>query len=239
MHKTIAEARTLAEGIAKGLDGSSVRIMVAPPFTALKAVADVLQGTNVRLGAQNIASAESGAHTGEISAVMLKDAGVQTVIIGHSERRSIYKEGDELINSKIALAVSHEFEVVFCVGETLAERDSGQAESIVEHQLKRGLDGVSAADMNSIVVAYEPVWAIGTGKTATPADAEAMHAFIRGKIAQWYSKESSESLIIQYGGSVKPDNAAALIGRTHIDGALVGGASLEVSSFVQIVQSAE
>ena len=239
MHKTIAEARTLAEGIAKGLDGSSVRIMVAPPFTALKAVADVLQGTNVRLGAQNIASAESGAHTGEISAVMLKDAGVQTVIIGHSERRSIYKEGDELINSKIALAVSHEFEVVFCVGETLAERDSGQAESIVEHQLKRGLDGVSAADMNTIVVAYEPVWAIGTGKTATPADAEAMHAFIRGKIAQWYSKESSESLIIQYGGSVKPDNAAALIGRTHIDGALVGGASLEVSSFVQIVQSAE
>ncbi len=237
MHKTISEAQSLARSVAKSLADTPHRIMVAPAFTALSAVSKALAATNIVLAAQNMASAESGAHTGEISPLMLKDAGADTVILGHSERRAVYGESDELINVKVKLALQHDFEVILCVGETIEEREAGNADSVVERQLRIGLTGIKVSAMKSVVIAYEPVWAIGTGKTATPEDANAMHEFIRSSIGSWYSQSIAEGLIIQYGGSVKPENAESLLGQTHIDGALVGGASLEADSFAAIARA--
>ena len=211
--------------------------MIAPPFTALSAVSQVIAGTDIRLGAQNMAAEDSGAHTGEVSPVMLLDAGVHTVILGHSERRNLYGEDDELINKKVVRALDHGLEVILCVGETIDERQSGSAESVVERQLAGCLSEVNAEALTGVVVAYEPVWAIGTGKTATPDDADAMHAFIRERIGEWYSSTASDSLVIQYGGSVKPNNAGELLAKPNIDGALVGGASLIAESFAEIVRA--
>ena len=168
--------------------------------------------------------------------MQLKDLGVQTVILGHSERRHIYKEDDALINKKVKLALKHGFEVILCIGELLEEREAGKVEDVCETQIVKGLEGVSASDLGNVVIAYEPVWAIGTGKTATPQDAEAVHAFVRKVIARLYGGDAASKIIIQYGGSVKPDNAAQLMSMENIDGALVGGASLKADTFIPIAK---
>ncbi len=237
MHKTVSEAVALADALVKALAGEKGRkLMVAPAFTALAAVGTRLAGSGILLGAQNMGPEELGAHTGEVSALMLRDLGVQAVILGHSERRHTYKEWDELINRKLRLALRHGLEVILCVGETQEERDGGATRKVVERQLAGGLDGVGEADLARITVAYEPVWAIGTGKTATPADADEVHRHLRSLVAARFGKRAAEELIIQYGGSVKPANAAELMARENIDGFLVGGASLAAESFAAIVQ---
>jgi triosephosphate isomerase (TIM) len=235
MNKTKSEAVELASALDSRLADSSVKVMIAPPFTSLDAVASVLKSGNIVLGAQNMSSEESGAHTGEVSPLMLKDLGVNTVILGHSERRLIYGEKDAFINSKVHLALKHGLEVILCVGETLEQREAGQAEAVVEEQVVNGLAGLSEQQLSNLVIAYEPVWAIGTGKTATPADADAIHKVIRNKISSLYSAGAAEAMIIQYGGSVKPENASELLNMENIDGALVGGASLKPNSFLAII----
>lgn len=237
MHMTMAEARTLASEVVEQTKGTDARVLVAPPFTALHAVSEVVKDTHVELGAQNMAVAESGAHTGEISPLMLSDIGVTSVILGHSERRHDYGETDELINGKVVLALQHGIEVILCVGETLDERDAGKVEQVVRNQLHTGLKGVSEEDLKRVVVAYEPVWAIGTGRTATPEDADAVHAHIRSVVGDLYSASVAGDLVIQYGGSVKPGNAAGLLGKENIDGALVGGAALKAADFAEIVKA--
>ena len=235
MHKTQSEAVALAEALVSAVSSESKRIMVAPPFTALSSVASVLRDTSIILGAQNMGSAEQGAHTGEVSVLMLKDLGVGCVILGHSERRHVYGEKDPLINTKIRLALAHDLEVILCVGETLDERERGIAKRVVEEQLKGGLESVTAKQLAAVTIAYEPVWAIGTGKTATPRDADEIHSAIRDLVGQLYDAERGQAMVIQYGGSVKPTNIAELMSMPNIDGVLVGGASLEVETFVPIV----
>jgi triosephosphate isomerase len=236
MHNTRAQSAELAQTLVNELKDGKHKYLVAPSFTNLETVSAIIQGSNIRLGAQNCAPEEQGAHTGEVSVVQLKDLGVQAVILGHSERRHIYKEDDALINKKVKLALKHGLEVILCIGELLEEREAGKVEEVCETQTVKGLDGVSVADLGNVVIAYEPVWAIGTGKTATPEDAEAVHAFVRKVIARLYGEDAAEKIIIQYGGSVKPDNAAQLMAMKNIDGALVGGASLKADSFVPIAK---
>jgi triosephosphate isomerase len=234
MHKTRAEAAELARALVERLKNGKHRYLVAPSFTGLETVAAIVKGSNIRLGAQNMAAEEQGAHTGEVSVLQLKDLGVETVILGHSERRHSYHEDDALINKKVKLALQHGLEVILCVGELLSEREAGNAEAVCETQIVQGLEGVSPADLSRVVIAYEPVWAIGTGKTATPEDADAIHASIRKVMEKLYGAEAAQKLLIQYGGSVKPENAAALMAKENIDGALVGGAALAADSFVPI-----
>jgi len=179
---------------------------------------------------------EQGAHTGEVSVLMLKDLGVKAVILGHSERRHSYLEGDALVNKKVLLALKHGIEPILCVGETLEERESGKLEAVIGTQVREGLKGVDEGSLKAVTVAYEPVWAIGTGKTATPEDADAVHAYIRKVLAGLYGEQAAKAVCIQYGGSVKPDNVAALMAKPNIDGALVGGASLKTESFVPIAR---
>lgn len=236
MHKTVGEAVALAKSLSAELKGSAERVLVAPPFTAIAAVAEALKGGPVELGAQNMGPEEQGAHTGEVSVLMLKDLGVKAVILGHSERRHTYLETDALVNKKVLLALKHGIEPILCVGETLEEREAGALEKVVGTQVREGLAGVSAADLAKVTIAYEPVWAIGTGKTATPADADAVHAFIRTVLAAAYGADAAKSMVIQYGGSVKPDNVAELMAKPNIDGALVGGASLKPETFVPLVK---
>jgi triosephosphate isomerase len=236
MHKTVDEAVDLARELVADCRGVQHKVMIAPPFTALWGVKQALSGSNVILGAQNMGPEEAGAHTGEVSVLMLKDVGVETVLLGHSERRHTYGESDELVNKKIKLALSHSLSVILCVGETIEEREAGEAESVVERHVRRGLSGVSAAQMPSVTIAYEPVWAIGTGKTATPEDADAIHKFIRKLVSELYDADMAQSQIIQYGGSVKPGNIHALMAMENIDGALVGGASLTAETFLPIVK---
>ena len=226
-------AKDLAETAAKA--GADVKIMIAPPFVTIPAVAEAVKGTGIIVAAQNMNDHTSGAYTGEVAPDMLKDLGVNTVILGHSERRTYYKESDEFINKKVLLAIQEGMDVVLCVGETLEEREAGKLEQVLSTQLEGDLKDVSAADMKHITVAYEPVWAIGTGKTATPEDADSAHAFIRSKIAEMYSSDIAENLIIQYGGSVNASNVKALMAKENIDGALVGGASLSVEKFLPIL----
>jgi triosephosphate isomerase len=234
MHKTRSEAAELARALVSRLKDGKHKYLVAPSFTSLEAVGAVVKGTNILLGAQNCAPEEQGAHTGEVSVLQLKDLGVQVVILGHSERRHNYKEDDELINKKLKLALRHGFEVILCVGELLEEREAGKAEEVCETQTVKGLAGVSPADLSRVTIAYEPVWAIGTGKTATPEDADAIHAYIRAVVGKLYGAEAAAKILIQYGGSVKPDNAAQLMAKENIDGALVGGAALKAETFVPI-----
>jgi len=236
MHMTRAQSAQLAQALVDQLKDGKHRYLVAPSFTNIETVAAIVKGTNIRLGAQNCASEEEGAHTGEVSVLQLKDLGAQAVILGHSERRHLYGESDELINKKIKLALKHGLEVIFCIGELLEEREAGKAEAVCEAQTIRGLQGISEADLANLVIAYEPVWAIGTGKTATPEDADAIQGFVRGIIARLYGSGAAEKMIIQYGGSVKPENAAQLMAKENIDGALVGGASLKPESFAPIAK---
>ncbi len=237
MHKTSKEAEALVKAIipaSHNADGKK-KVMIAPPFTALYVVNTVIKGTNLMLGAQNMGPEEKGAHTGEISIGMLMDVGVSVVILGHSERRHVYQENDELINRKVKLALKHKMEIILCVGETLDERESGATNKVVEEQLKRGLNGVSEEQLSKVTIAYEPVWAIGTGKTATPQDADDTHSFIRDFLSSLYSSALADELVIQYGGSVKPHNAGELMNMSNIDGVLVGGASLIAEDFIKII----
>ncbi|MDR0722699.1 MAG: triose-phosphate isomerase [Treponema sp.] len=236
MHKTRAEAAALAKALVDQLKEGKHKYLVAPSFTALETVAAIVKGSNLLLGAQNMAAEEQGAHTGEVSVLQLKDLGVHTVILGHSERRHTYKEDDGLINKKVKLALQHGLEVILCVGELLSEREAGKAEGVCETQTVQGLAGVAAADLSRVTIAYEPVWAIGTGKTATPEDADAIHAYIRQVVGRLYGADAAQQILIQYGGSVKPDNAAQLMAKENIDGALVGGAALKADTFVPIAR---
>ncbi len=236
MHKTVSEAVALATALVAELKTCTERVMIAPPFTALSAVAGVIKGTNIVLGAQNMGQELQGAHTGEISATMLKDLGVLAVILGHSERRHTYLESDVLINKKVRLALDQALEPILCVGETLAEREAGKLEAVVGTQVREGLKGILQAELPRVTIAYEPVWAIGTGKTATPEDADAVHAYIRTVLAELYGEAAAKAMCIQYGGSVKPENAAELMAKPNIDGALVGGAALKLESFGPIAR---
>jgi len=236
MHKTRAESAELAKALVSQLKDGKHRYLVAPSFTSLETVGAIVKGTNIRLGAQDCASEEQGAHTGEVSVLQLKDLGVQTIIIGHSERRHNYKGDDALINKKVKLALKHGFEVILCIGETLDEREKGKVEDVCKYQTEKGLDGVTADELSRVTIAYEPVWAIGTGKTATPEDAQAVHKFVRSIVQRLYGALAAKQIIIQYGGSVKPDNAAQLMAMEDIDGALVGGASLKTDTFVPIAK---
>jgi len=239
MNKTTAEAVALAKEIVEKAKGLKCKIAICPVFTVLSEVNKVVQGTNVLLGAQNMSDKVSGAFTGEVSPDMLKDVGVSVVILGHSERRSYYGETDSFINGKVKLALEKGLDVILCVGETLEEREAGKAESVVTSQVENGLKDISESLLSHIVIAYEPVWAIGTGKTATAADADAIHKVIREKLAILYSADAAEKMIIQYGGSMKPENAAGLLAMPNIDGGLIGGAALKSDSFAAILKCAE
>jgi triosephosphate isomerase len=211
-------------------------VVIAPVFTAIKTVADRLEGSNIGVAGQNCSTElGEGAHTGEVAATMLRDVGARYVIVGHSERRQHYFETDSMINRKCQAGLAADLNVILCVGESLAQREQGTAERVVSGQLNGGLSGLTASDLDRIIVAYEPVWAIGTGRTATPEQAQEMHAFIRRVFADRYSDQLANELRILYGGSVKPDNIAGLMSQTDIDGALVGGASLQAESFAKIV----
>lgn len=233
MHNTIAESIALARAIKEGFSGSANgEVVVAPPFTALSAVGDALKGSAVRLAAQNMYSEDKGAFTGEISPVMLKDAGCACVIIGHSERRKFFSETDDGVNAKVKKALAAGLKPIVCVGETDEERVQGVTQSVVGRQVRGALAGVEKLD--DVVIAYEPVWAIGTGKVATSAQAEEVHAFVRGLIRELYGA-AAEELRILYGGSVTKDNVAELAAMEDIDGALVGGASLKPDGFLGII----
>jgi triosephosphate isomerase len=237
MYKTIAEAVELAEALLRDLGGVRDReVLICPPYTALHALSPLLQETPIGLGAQDVFYEEQGAYTGAISPLMLKDVGCAYTIVGHSERRQVFGDTDTIVNRKLRAALRHELRGILCVGETKPERDTGAAETVVVGQLRAGLADVGAADLANLVIAYEPVWAIGTGDTATPADAQAMHATIRRTLTELYGQTASEQIRIQYGGSVKPDNVDELMAQPDIDGALVGGASLKAESFLRIVQ---
>ena len=234
MNKNVLEALAFIAEIKK-ITLKDRDAVVCPPFTALHAVGKELKGTNISLGAQNMHFEKSGAFTGEISAEMIKEAGCAYVILGHSERRDYFKETNELINKKIKAAILNGLNPILCVGEKLDEREQNKTKEIVESQLKGSLKDISKADMSEVTIAYEPVWAIGTGKTATPQQAEEVHAFLRGLIEGMYGKDISEAIRILYGGSVKPNNIKEIMGTGNIDGALVGGASLDPNSFAELV----
>jgi triosephosphate isomerase len=239
MFTTLAQARQLAQSVVKGL-GSENRVCVAvcPPFPYLIPVAEVLRGTSVALGAQNLYPEKEGAFTGEVSPMMLLDAGCEYVVVGHSERRHQLGETDAFINRKLRAALAAGLRVIFCVGETLAEREASQTEAVLSTQLAGGLAKVLPESLAKVVVAYEPVWAIGTGRNATPDQAQQAHSFIRGQIAVHFGEEAARTLPIQYGGSVKPENAASIMREPDVDGALVGGASLQADSFLGIIRAA-
>jgi len=237
MNMTTTEAKKFAKELLNSIKNvkDNVTVMIAPPFTALDGVGSLIKGSVIKLGAQNINENQDGAYTGEISADMLLDLGVEYVIIGHSERRHIYGETNELINKKVLFTLKKGLKPVLCVGELLAEREAEKTNDVIKEQLIKGLNGVTDEQMNSLVIAYEPVWAIGTGKVATPEQAEEVHLFIRNIIKELYNKNVSENIIIQYGGSVKADNIDGLMKKDNLDGALVGGASLKADSFSRIV----
>ena len=236
MHFTHTEAAAFAAALHARLGAClGVRVMVAPPFTALQAAADALRGSAIELGAQNVNPEAGGAHTGEVACTMLAALGVGAVIVGHSERRHVYGEDDALVARKLRAVLAAGLEAVLCVGETLAEREAGAAAEVVGRQLRAALGACSGADLGRVVVAYEPVWAIGTGRTASVADADAMHREVRTVVAELAGAAAAANLMVQYGGSVKPDNAAELLASAQVDGLLVGGASLEADSFARIV----
>jgi triosephosphate isomerase len=237
MYKTIAESvdtvLTLKPLVA---NANHCEVVVAPVFTSLKVVADRLEGSNIKVAGQNCSTEiDEGAHTGEVAAFMLRDAGASYVIVGHSERRQFYSETDTMVWRKVEAALKSDLFPIVCVGESLQQRDQGIAEQVVKGQLTGGLSELTPSDLDRIIVAYEPVWAIGTGRTATPDQAQEMHAFIRRVFAEGHSQDVASELRILYGGSVKPDNIAGLMAQADIDGALVGGASLKADSFAQIV----
>lgn len=238
MNKTVAEALDLVQGLRRELAAiKEVDIVVCPPFTALCEVSKAILDSNLRLGAQNMSENSSGAYTGEVAAGMLKEFSVRYVILGHSERRQYQKEADALIAKKALTALASSLKPIVCVGETLAEREGGNTEKVVGTQVKGSLAGISTNQMEEVVIAYEPVWAIGTGKTATTEQAQAVHAFIRKTVASLYDDATARRVRILYGGSVKPGNTRELMSQPDVDGALVGGAALEIRSFSDIVKN--
>ena len=239
MNKSLAEAQDLASGVVRDLaECSEVDVVLCPPFTALKTVGDAISDTVIKLGAQNMHWENYGAFTGEICTAMLRDLYCHYVILGHSERRQFFHETDENVNRKVKAALAANLIPIVCVGETRAEREAERTEAVVGAQTRGGLAGLSAADLRKIVVAYEPVWAIGTGLTATPQQAQDVHAFIRDTLAGLADEETAQTIRIQYGGSMKPANAKELLSQPDIDGGLIGGAALESRSFVDIVRAA-
>jgi triosephosphate isomerase len=239
MHKTISEAVEIVSALKKSSpDLTEAELVVIPPFTALNEVGKTIEGSSVHLGAQNMFWEEKGAFTGELSATMLKDSGCQYAVIGHSERRQYFGETNETVNKKIKAALSHELIPIMCIGESLDEREKGKTIEKVEDQINDGLEGLGKEEMGRLIIAYEPIWAIGTGLTATPAQAEEVHLFIREKLAEKHGNETASCAIILYGGSVKPANTYELLKENNINGALVGGASLEADSFIQIAKEA-
>jgi len=237
MFTVVDEAKALVKALKDMVnDVTKVEVVVCPPFISLHAVKEVLAGSRIGLGAQNVYWEKSGAFTGEISAPMLKSVGCTYVIIGHSERRTYFGETDETVNKRVLAALSEGLKPIVCVGETLEERESGKAFDVIKRQITGGLANLSVEQMASVVIAYEPVWAIGTGKTATPAQAQEVHAFIRKLLNDLFGQTTAEATRIQYGGSVKPDNVTELMSQPDIDGALVGGASLKVDSFEKIIK---
>ena len=239
MNNTTAESEGLAQSLKNDLrdfDWASCEVVLCPPYTSLVRVFEIIDISGMEMGAQNVSSEDSGAFTGEVSCAMLKDLGVIYIIIGHSERRQLMGETNELVNNKLKAILRNELRAIMCVGETLKNRDEGRTFEVVEKQVREGLTGVGAEDMKRVVIAYEPVWAIGTGRTATPEQAQEVHAFIRQLLAKLYDEETAQEVRIQYGGSVKPENIEDLIRQKDIDGGLIGGASLQAESFVTIIR---
>ena len=238
MNKTVSESLDLANGLVRELkDVKEVDIAICPPFTALSEVSKAIIDSNIRLGAQNMSQNNYGAHTGEIAAGMLKEFSTKFVILGHSERREYQRESDELIASKARAAHEAGLKPIVCVGEQLEEREAGKTEDVVGTQIRGSLAGLTTEEMLGTVIAYEPVWAIGTGKTATADQAQEVHAFIRNLLAELFDADTAKAVRIQYGGSVKPDNARELMSQTDVDGALVGGASLDVRNFSELIKN--
>jgi triosephosphate isomerase len=239
MNKTSADAVALAREVVMSVGSQSdVEVIICPPFTALEAVAGTVDGSLVKVGAQNMHFEPSGAFTGEVSAPMLRAIFATHVILGHSERRTLFGENDELVNKKVLAALKHQLRPIVCVGETLAEREANSTLKVIQTQTERGLEGVSKEMAASIVMAYEPVWAIGTGKVATTEQAQEVHGFIRGLLTKLFGEAVSQRVRILYGGSMKPANAAELLAQKDIDGGLIGGASLEARSFAELVRAA-
>ena len=239
MNNDLKETQNLISKLSSGLsmDNLNCDVIVCPPFTSLIEAYTLLKDTKIKLGTQNMHFESSGAFTGEISATMLRSVGCEYVILGHSERRTIFGETDELINNKIKKANSSGLKPIFCVGELLEEREAGVTEKIIEKQIKCGLKDTSSEEMGKVIIAYEPVWAIGTGKTASPEQAQEVHKFIRSLINEKYGDSISDKIVIQYGGSVNNKNAKELLSQKDIDGALVGGASLKADAFIDIIQA--
>ena len=236
MFKTGTEATSFVTDLRAAVATvRSVHIVVGPPFTALQAAAQAARGSNIEVAAQNLHWEKQGAFTGEISAAMIKEAGATYVIVGHSERRQLFGETDAVVNRKVQSAIAQGLTPIMCIGETLDERERNETFVVLDRQIKGGLDGIAADQVAAMIVAYEPVWAIGTGRNATAAQAGEAHAHIRTRLRQWFGGEAAEKCRVLYGGSVKPDNIAALIAEPDVDGALVGGASLDVKSFAEIV----
>lgn len=237
MNKTVAEAVELVSQLKRRLlDVQNREILVCPPFVSIVIVKEIVKNSNIKLGAQNMYFEKSGAFTGEVSPVMLKDIGCEYVIIGHSERRQYFGETDESVNKKMRVAFENGLTPIVCIGETLQQREKNETFSVIEKQVKTGLTGLTVEQSNKLVIAYEPVWAIGTGKTATPQQAEEVHAYIRKLYAEIYGNNSAESVRILYGGSIKPDNFSEIMKQSNIDGGLVGGASLKADDFIKLVR---
>ena len=237
MNKTRPEAKTLIEELKPLVSDANCEVIICVPYTNLETAISLTKGTNIKVGAENCHWAESGAFTGEISAQMLTEMGVEYVIIGHSERRQYFGETDETVNLRTKAALSAGLKVILCVGEMLNERESGITETVIKNQLTKDLADLSADDMKNIIIAYEPVWAIGTGKTATAEQANEVNGFIRSTVANMYSKETADALTIQYGGSMNAGNADELLSMEHVDGGLIGGASLKAPDFSVIVKA--
>ena len=239
MNKTSADAVALAKELVSAVGSQpDVEVVICPPFTALEGVAAAIDGSLLKLGAQNMHFEASGAFTGEISAPMLRALFATHVILGHSERRTLFGETDELVNKKLLAALKHQLRPILCVGESLAEREAGATLKVVQTQTERALEGVAKDQVASLVVAYEPIWAIGTGKVATSEQAQEVHAFIRGLLAKAHGEPAAQRVRILYGGSMKPANAGELLAEKDIDGGLIGGASLEARSFVDLIKAA-
>jgi len=236
MFKTVQETVIYIKEL-RGLvkDARTVDIVVAPPFTSLSAACEAARNSNIAIGAQNLHWEREGAFTGEVSATMIRETGAEYVIVGHSERRTLFGETDLMVNRKIGAALGAQLFAIMCIGETLEQRDRNQTMAVLDRQLQEGLDGVTGEQLDDVIVAYEPVWAIGTGRNATPEQAQEAHAHIRSRVRQWFGIDTAERCRILYGGSVKPDNIGSLISQPDVDGALVGGASLDVHAFSDIV----
>ncbi|MFZ1082589.1 MAG: triose-phosphate isomerase [Candidatus Kryptoniota bacterium] len=240
MNKDVNETSEFFSSLQKEMKdyNGKTEVVICPPFIALQAAVKSAQGTLFKIGAQNLHYENDGAYTGEISARMIKSLGIPYVIVGHSERRQYFGETDETVAKKVKKALSESLNVILCVGETLGERDGNVTEKVLERQVKAALEGLTAQQLKSVVIAYEPVWAIGTGRNATPQQAEDAHAFIRSTVGKMFGKDAAQDLTIQYGGSMKPENAAELLSQPDVDGGLIGGASLKADSFAKIVKSA-